>query len=203
MLNHVLTRLTRQLARSLARPLRRFGAREDGSVLAEGVIVLPLLIWAFIGLFVYWDAFREMNTVQKAGYTLSDVLSRQKTGVNNAYVTGMKDLLDYLVNTEGNETTLRVTSVTRNITTNKYEVHWSRTTNSLKMPVLSTSKLQDYLAQIPTMSYADYAIIVEVQVPYAPAFNVGLAEQTFNEFIVTRPRFLPCVAMDNVPCSGS
>lgn len=183
--------------------LRRFGQREDGTVIAEGVVFLPLLIWAFIGLFVYWDAFREMNTVQKAGYTLSDVLSRQKTGVDNTYITGMKKLFDYLVSSDGSDTTLRVTSVTRNISTDKYEVHWSRTTNGTAMPVLTTTTLQEHLNKIPTMSYADYAIIVEVQAPYAPIFNVGLPDQVFSEFIVTRPRFLPCVAMNNTPCSGS
>ena len=187
----------------LTRRLRRFAGSEDGSVLAEGVIDLPLLIWSFIGLFVYWDAFREMNTVQKAGYTLSDVLSRQKTGVNNAYITGMKSLLDYLLTSEGTDTAMRVTSITRNISTNKYEVHWSRSTSTVLLPVMTTAKLQDYLAKIPTMSYADYALVVEVRAPYEPAFNVGLSDQVFNEFIVTRPRFLPCIAMDNVPCSGS
>jgi Flp pilus assembly protein TadG len=186
--------------RRLGQPFRRFATRDEGSVVAEGVIVLPLLIWAFIGLFVYWDAFREMNTVQKAGYTLSDVLSRQKNGVTNAYVTGMKDLFDYLVTDPDKANAIRVTSITRNAATNKFQVHWSRTSNALTLPALTTSKLQNYIAQIPTMAGNDYAVIVEVRVPYTPAFNVGLPDQVFSEFIVTRPRFLPCIAMDNVPC---
>ena len=193
----------RTMLRRLRHPLTRFTRREDGSVVAEGVIVLPLLIWAFIGLFVYWDAFREMNTVQKAGYTLSDVLSRQQTGVTNAYVVGMKDLFDYLVGNENGTNSIRVTSVTRNGATERFEVHWSRTTNAERMPALNTAKLQDYIAQIPTMADNDYAVIVEVSVPYAPALDVGLGERIFTEFIVTRPRFLHCVPMDNVPCPVS
>lgn len=183
--------------------LRRFARDETGSVVAEGVIVLPLLIWAFIGLFVYWDAFREMNTVQKAGYTLSDALSREKRGVNNAYVTGMKSLFDYLVGNENNANSIRVTSITRNAATNKFEVHWSRSSNIASLPLMTTSRLQNYIAKIPTMAGNDYALIVEVRVPYAPAFDVGLPDQVFDEFIVTRPRFLHCIAMDNVPCPVS
>ncbi|NBZ89980.1 TadE/TadG family type IV pilus assembly protein [Stagnihabitans tardus] len=194
--------MDRIVFRRLRQALTRFAAREDGSVVAEGVIVLPLLIWAFIGLFVYWDAFREMNTVQKAGYTLSDVLSRQQTGVTNAYVVGMQDLFDYLVG-DDSENSIRVTSVTRNGTNDKFEVHWSRTTNSERMPALTTTKLQDYIAQIPSMADNDYAVIVEVNVPYTPAFDVGLGDRVFTEFIVTRPRFLHCVPMDNVPCPVS
>lgn len=181
---------------------RRFLQGEEGSVVAEGVIVLPLLIWAFVGLFVYWDAFREMNTVQKAAYTLSDVLSRQQTGVTNAYVLGMQDLFDYLVG-DDSPNSIRVTSITRNGTTNRFEVHWSRTTDATALPALTTARLQGFVAQIPSMSNNDYAVIVEVRVPYTPAFDVGLGDRVFTEFIVTRPRFLHCVPMDNVPCPVS
>jgi hypothetical protein len=191
------------IIRRLSRPFLAFARCESGSVVAEGVIVLPLLIWSYIGLFVYWDAFREMNTVQKAGYTLSDVLSRERKGIQNSYITGMKELFDYLVGDPRDDNAMRVTSITRNGLTHKFEVHWSRTTNSSKLPSLSTSKLQDYVAQIPSMADSDYAIIVEVRVPYTPAFDVGLPDQVFSEFIVTRLRSLPCIAMDNVPCTGT
>lgn len=191
--------MTRKILRRLCRPFGRFAAREEGTIMAEGLIILPLLVWAFIGLFVYWDAFREMNTVQKAAYTLSDVLSRQRTGVNNAYVTGMKQLFDYLVGDSQKTNVIRVTSVTRNAVSKKFEVHWSRTSNAVAMPALTTATLQDYQAQIPTMSDNDYAVIVEVRVPYYPIFDVGLGDLKFTEFIVTRPRFR-CIPMDNVPC---
>ena len=187
--------------RRLRHPFTRIARREDGSVVAEGVIVLPLLIWAFIGLFVYWDAFREMNTVQKAGYTLSDVLSRQQTGVTNAYVTGMKSLFDYLVGDENKSNAIRVTSVNWSATNKRFEVQWSRTSNALALPAQTTTTMQGYIAQIPTMAAGDSVVIVEVKVPYTPAFDVGLPPQTFTEFIVTRPRFLTCIPMDNVPCT--
>lgn len=194
-------RLMRPLTRF--RPLSRFCRDERGSVVAEGVIVLPLLIWAYIGLFVYWDAFRAMNTVQKAGYTLSDVLSRQQTGVTNAYVTGMKELFDYLVQGTDSTSTIRVSSVTWSATNERFEVHWSRSSNDLTLPVQTTASIQNYISQIPTMTGGDYVVIVETRVDYEPAFDIGLGDRVFREFIVTRPRFLPCVPMDNVSCPVS
>lgn len=170
------------------RSLVQFLRDEEGSLVAQGVIVLPLLLWAFIGLFVYWDAFREMNTVQKAGYTLSDVLSRQETGLSNAYVVGMKSLFDYLVGDPDKANAIRVTSITRNAAT---------------MPALTTARLQRETARIPSMAPNDYALIVEVHSPYTPAFEIRLEAQNFTEFIVTRPRFLHCLPMDNVPCPVS
>lgn len=184
----------------LRRLLRRFLRNEEASIVAETVIILPLLLWAYIGLFVYWDAFRELNTVQKAAYTISDVISRQQTGIASSYVTGVKKVLDYLIDDPSVASTMRVTSVAYSSTNSRFEVHWSRSTDVVKMPVLTTTTLQDYKSSIPDMNAGDYVVIVEVMVPYVPAFNVGMADQTFHEFIVTRPRFLPCIPMDNVSC---
>ena len=42
--------------RSPLQMLRDFGRDEKGTIMAETVIVLPLLLWAYLALFVYWDA---------------------------------------------------------------------------------------------------------------------------------------------------
>jgi Flp pilus assembly protein TadG len=186
-MTHLLSRLTQ--------PLARFARDERGSVVAEAVIVLPLFLWAYMALYVYWDAFRSMNTVQKAAYTISDMISREKTGRATSYVTtGMKKVLEYLID-EDQDARLRVTEVTWSGANARYEVHWSRTT-STAMPALTTTALQDYIYQIPTMSAGDYVVIVEVEVDYQPAFDVGMQDQTFKQFIVTRPRFAPCLPID-------
>ncbi len=186
----------------LPHAIRRFLRNEEAALVAEAVIVLPLLLWAYIGLFVYWDAFRSLNTVQKAAYTISDMISRQQTGIATSYVNGAHRVLDYLID-QDLATTMRVTSVSYSDTNSRFEVHWSRTTNQLSMPPLTTTTLQNYLSQIPTMTAGDYVVIVEVTAPYHPVFNVGMADQKFHEFIVTRPRFLPCIPMDNISCPVS
>jgi Flp pilus assembly protein TadG len=187
------------LFRTMSRSVRRFVQDEEAAIIAETVIILPLLLWAYIGLFVYWDCFRSLNTVQKATYTVSDMLSRAQTGISSSYIDGLERVMEYLIDADQNAT-MRVTSITWNSTNNRFEVHWSRSTDETGMPSLTTTTLQDFTAQIPTMSPGDYVVIVEVRVPYVPVFNVGLTAQTFSEFIVTRPRFLPCIPIDAISC---
>ena len=179
----------------------RFARDEAGSVVAEAVIVLPLFLWAYIALFVYWDAFRSMNTVQKAAYTVSDLISREQTGITTAYITGMSRVLDYLID-EDQSARLRVTSVTWSTANHRFEVHWSRSPGNTMTP-LTTATLQSYANKIPTMSAGDYVVIVEVQTDYVPSFDVGMPDQTFRQFIVTRPRFLPCIPIDAISCPVS
>jgi len=182
----------------LRRPLARFARDERGAVVAEAVIVLPLFLWAYIALFVYWDAFRSLNTVQKATYTVSDMISREQTGITSGYIDGMKKVMEYLID-EDQDVRMRVTSVTWSDTNGRFEVHWSRSPGSTMTP-LTTATLQNYAYEIPNMAAGDYVVIVEVEVDYKPSFDVGLPDETFRQFIVTRPRFLPCIALDNISC---
>jgi Flp pilus assembly protein TadG len=185
----------------LRQPFQRFAGEERGTVLAEGVIALPILLWAYVGLFAYWDAFRSLNTLQKAAYTISDMISRENptdTSLTSAYVEGMDKVLEYLIDSDV-DAKLRVTSVTWSDTNQQFEVHWSRSPYGQEVE-LTTETLQTFADQIPTMTAGDYVIIVEVQMPYTPAFNVGLTEQHFKQFVVTRPRFIPCIPMDSAPC---
>lgn len=187
--------LTSLLRLNAIRPrLAGFGRDEAGTVVAEAVIVLPLFLWAYIALFVYWDAFRSMNTVQKAAYSVSDMISREKVGKTTAYINGVQDVLEYLIDEDQNAR-LRVTEVTWSNANKDFEVHWSRSPNGA-LPLLTTATLQNYAYKIPTMAAGDYVIIVEVEVDYVPGFDIGMPNQTFREFIVTRPRFSPCIPMD-------
>ena len=183
--------------------LARFARDETATVVAEAVIVLPLFLWAYIALFVYWDAFRSMNTVQKATYTVSDMISREqsKTGITSAYINGMKQVMGYLIDHD-QTVKMRVTSVSWSDPNQRFEVHWSRSPDNTMIP-LTTATLQDLASKIPKMSAGDYVIVVEVAVDYEPTFDVGLPQQTFRQFIVTRPRFLPCIALDNISCPVS
>ena len=61
----------------IRRLLRRFLRDESATIMAEAVLVLPFMLWSYLGLFVYWDSFRVMNKVQKASYTISDMISRE------------------------------------------------------------------------------------------------------------------------------
>ena len=182
----------------MRKPCRAFARNEGGTVVAEAVIVLPLFLWAYIALFAYWDAFRSMNTVQKAAFTVADMISREQTGIVTAYVNGISDVMEFLID-ENQDARLRVTSVTWSEDNNRFEVHWSASPGNTMTPQTTTS-LQDYIYEIPTMSPGDFVVILEVEVDYRPTFDIGMPDQTFRQFIVTRPRFLPCLPLDAVSC---
>ena len=78
--------------------LRRFLRQdESGTLMAEAVLVLPFMLWSYLALFVYWDSYRAVNTVQKAAYTISDMISREMLPVNQTYVNGMRTMMEYLI----------------------------------------------------------------------------------------------------------
>lgn len=174
---------------------------ETGTVMAETVIVLPMLLWSYLALFVYWDSFRSMNTVQKASYTLSDMISREMTVLPASYFDGLKSVMEILIS-KNQDVKLRVTSITYDQAHLKFVVLWSYSPNG-DLTELTTDQLQLVKSQIPAMSDGDYATIVETEVPFVPAFNVGMNATTLKQFIITRPRFVAPNCMVGRTCTGA
>ncbi len=179
--------------------LSRFLKNDSGAVMVEAVIVLPLMIWAYLALFVYWDAYRSINTSQKAAYTISDMLSREMITLPANYVTGMRDLMSYLVD-DDQTVKIRVTSVTWSEINNRFEVDWSRSPDNA-FPQLTTSSIQSLAPRIPALADGDRVMLVETEVSYHPAFDVGLSDEVLKQFVVTRPRFIPKICMTGVTCA--
>ena len=179
--------------------LHRFRNEEGGTLVAEAVLVLPFMLWSYLALFVYWDAYRSVNTVQKAAYTVSDMISREMVAVSDAYINGMDAMMEYMID-HSQDAKTRVTSVTWSAINNRYEVHWSRSPGGA-MPQLTTTTIQGMKDRIPVMSDGDYVVLVEVEVSYHPSFNVGVGNQILEQFIVTRPRFVPKVCLTGTTCT--
>ena len=95
--------------RNLPNRFRAFLRDEDGLILAEGLIMLPLLIWALVAMFIYWDVFRTINMTQKAAYSIADLLSRQKNTIPLAYANGLQNIMDFLT-PGGHPVKIRITS---------------------------------------------------------------------------------------------
>ena len=181
--------------------LHQFARDETGTVMAETVIVLPMLLWSYLALFVYWDSFRSMNTVQKAAYTISDTLSREMVQLPATYFDGLRDVMDHMIDDQ-QSAKLRVTSITYNLAAKEYQVLWSYSPGSA-LPELTTATLLSVKHRLPNMANADSATIVETAVDYQPAFDVGMNAMTMHQFIVTRPRFVAPTCMIGRPCNGA
>ena len=66
---------------------------------------------------------------------------------------------------------------------------------------LTTATIAYYANRIPEMADGDRVIIVETEVSYHPAFDVGMNDEVLKQFVVTRPRFIPKLCMTGVTCS--
>ena len=185
--------------KSLRNMFRRFGRDESGVLMAEAIIVLPFMLWSYLALFVYWDAFRSVNTSQKAAYTISDMISREMVTLPANYVTGMRDLMRYLIDSD-QTVKIRVTEVTWSAANARFEVDWSRSPDGAMLQ-LTTATIASYAYRIPKMADGDRVTIVETEVSYHPAFDVGMNDEVLKQFVVTRPRFIPKLCRTGVTCS--
>jgi Flp pilus assembly protein TadG len=172
---------------------RRFRRDETGASIIEAVIITPVLIWAYIASFVFYDGFRTYSTSVKATYAIADVISRQKTSLTPFDMEGFATIFATMVRDSGN-TRMRMTQIHYDANTDMMHVDWSYATNGEAR--LFTANLNDFVGLLPDMTHAERLILVESFVPYTAAFNLGTAPVTFSNFTVTRPR------SGQVPFSG-
>ena len=167
---------------------------QAGSVSFETVLILPLLLWFYVGSFVFFDAFRVYNRNVKAAYTVSDMLSRQTNAINNAYLEGLTDVFDYMAS-QRHTSWLRVAQIRWQGSRNRYRVDWSRGTNGKNRTRIRNNNLHEIVDRLPPLVNGERVLVVQSFTEYTPAFNVGLSSTiTLSNFVVTSPRFAPMLA---------
>ncbi len=171
-----------------------FWRGEDGSMTVEAVMILPLLLWAFLATFTYFDVYRAKNLALKANYAISDLLSRE-TQVDMNYLLGIEDVYAYL--TEGGDpawvrvTVLRCSDDCDSENNRTLVRDWSKATDGLEE--ITNEDLQGvYDDVIPVLAEGDRVIMVETMASYEPPFSVyltGIEARDMRDIVMTRPRF--------------
>lgn len=184
------------MLKMLKNRLKAFAADEQGNVAIETVLFLPLMLTVLAATFSFHDAFRYKSLNVKAAYTISDAISRETDPIDNAYLDGMVELLEYLTRSEG-PYSLRVTLVRYNKKKNKYVSEWSKTRGDFNR--LKTWQLRSMEERLPTLLHNERVIVVETATDYVPPFEVpGLNEESlFYNYGFTRPRFAPKIVWSN------
>lgn len=190
--------------RNLKQRFASFLREEDGLILAEALIMLPLLIWSLVAIFIYYDVFRTINVTQKAAYSIADLLSRQRDTIPTTFFEGLQNVTDFLT-PGGHPVKLRVTSLecnsptgtkVCNLTTGTYKKLFSRSPGN-KVTELTEAKINSEWRgkKIATLNNGEAVFVVEMTVDFKAQLQTVLAgllvnvnDQTFGEFIVTRPR---------------
>ena len=173
--------------------LRQFCAGTRGAAVLETVLITPVLIWVFVGSFVFFDAFRTYSTSVRATYAIADVISRQTTTLQPFDMEGYARVFNAMVRNNG-DVRMRMTQIIYDANTDAMRVDWSYATNGEAR--LFTANLDDFVGLLPAMSDAERLILVESFVPYRTAFDFGIDALTFRNFTFTRPR------SGQVPFSG-
>ncbi len=183
--------------------LRQFGRRTEGGLSVEAIMVFPLLAWAYMGMYFFFDAYRQQNVNLKAAYTVSDLLSREVDVIDWSYITGVNTFLDFLT-TSAQDTQIRITAVYWDEDTDSHILLWSKGTRG-KIDLVQADIDNIYYDEIPVMADKDTAILVETWSYFEPSVKVGLPSVTFDNLIVTSPRFAPqlCYEVCGVIGSGS
>jgi Flp pilus assembly protein TadG len=170
--------------------MRIFIDDATGTLSVEAVLMFPILAWAYVAMFTYFDVFKVRNISQKSAYAISDALSRETDAVDEAYINGLQSLYQYLT-PSANTTRLRVSEVKYAVNAvsgvGDYSVTWSYATGTSYN--MTTADLQGFLDRLPVMANGERALLVETLSSWAPAFDIGLDDMIFSDFVVTSPRF--------------
>jgi len=169
-----------------SRSLRAFLKGERASLSVEAVMIFPLLLWAYFGMFILFDGYRTMVANERAAYTIGDLLSRETDYVTPTYLDGMNDVLDVLTQSP-HRTVLRVSAVKYKQSTDSYELSWSYATAG--KDAIAAGTLSQLVPYIPVMADSGEVVVVETWLAFEPFMHISLDSFYFQSLVVTRPRF--------------
>ncbi len=176
--------MTRSILKARA---KAFLDDQSGNITVEFVLAMPILFWAFMACYVFFDGYRQSAANLKAAYTISDLVSRETEGINDAYVDSMSNVLQ-LMTRENAKVDLRLSVIRWDEEDNRYYLDWSA--NRGFESALTNANIVEIENRLPTMPDNERVILVETHNRFMPLFNIGLGEVNLDNFVFTRPRFV-------------
>ncbi len=156
-----------------------FGRDEKGSSVVEFALLAPVLLLLLLGTVTLFDLFRTQQSVEKATFTIGDMVSREQT-MNQTKLNAMLTLLRNIV-PSADDGGLRISSVIKS--GGRLRVVWSKPVG-LAVP---DSALPASI--IPDIAEGDTVIVTESFVPHR-AFVAwfGIDGFSFTGQAAHRPR---------------
>ncbi len=179
--------------------LKAFGAESDGSVAVEAVMMFPVVLWAFLAMFVFFEGYRQTAINHKAANTIADMYSRETANITPTYIDNTKELFDLLAQVNS-DTKIRVSVVKWSERRNAYRVDWSKVKGS-GISSLSHSDLVPMESSLPTVPNQERMVLVETWSTFKPMFKIGMEDTVINTFVFTRLRFAPQLKFSNASTS--
>lgn len=164
----------------------RFLRNEDGVSATEFAVFMPFLLALLLGSITAFDMFRTAQNVEKATFTIGDMLAREKAYLSEAKLKDMLTLLRQTVSSAG-DGGLRVSSIA--MINGKFVVRWSQSVgNNVPSAALNA-------AVLPQIADGDSVLLTESFVPHeAMIAGFGISDITFSARAAYRPRFVSAIA---------
>lgn len=183
------------LEMKLGRKRKAIGADETGSLSVETLLMAPLLGFLMVGMFVYFQIFRQDSLLAKSSYTVTDVMSREVDAVNQAYIDNMFSLLQSVSNVQS-VITMRVGLVKYDLANDAMVLRWQAVPTGSPVNAFTQAEIDAMRSKIPDMDDQDSVIIVETNMPYTPPFLGGsmfvgqVPDIRYHNVIIMRSRFI-------------
>jgi hypothetical protein len=161
---------------------------ETGSISVEAILMFPLLVWAYMGMYVFFEGLRESNINLKATYTVADLLSREEEEMNRPKLERMHAVYRWMSRSLEDFVQLRVSVVRFHEDGDWYELMWSEPVNGVED--LEQADVSEVLQpHVPIMADQSSAIVVETWTIYQPIMRIGLQNNVdIYNIVVTSPR---------------
>lgn len=190
------------LTRLLKSRFKRFAQDNSGSITVEFVLAMPILFWSFMAAYVFFDGYRQSAVNLKAAYTISDLVSRETSFIDDDYIDSMLNLLQLMTDASSSgDVTMRISVIRWDQDDDRYYLDWSA--NRGFSEELTNANLNDLKDRLPTMPDNERVILVETNTVFVPLFNIGMDDINLSNFVFTRPRFVSQVPWDNGGGGGS
>ncbi|KPD12719.1 TadE/TadG family type IV pilus assembly protein [Phaeobacter sp. 11ANDIMAR09] len=187
---------------SLLKQLRGFRQNTEGALTVEFMLLAPLLLWTFAAIYTFFDAFRQDAVNLKAAYTISDLVSRETTELNETYIDSMYAMSQLLIRSDS-ATSIRISVVRWDEEDDRYYLDWSKERGE-SFVEWTNATISEVEERLPVMPDQERVILVETRNDLEPAFKVGLPSMDLDNFVFSRPRFAPLVHFEGVDIvSGS
>ena len=173
--------------RSLQKRIAKWRADESGSVAVETILMVPLLAWAMLSTLSFFDAYRTEAISTRASLTIADMFSRETDYINNTYMDGARNLLQFLTLAD-DAPDLRVTVIRWDEDEDRHRRVWSRQRGGVGW--LSQSQVANLADRLPEMTDDEVIILVQTFTDYEPIYGVGIDPYRISTFTVISPRFV-------------
>lgn len=191
--------------------LNSFRKDRAGTVAVETAIIFPALLFVLFAMMNIFDAYRAKSTTEKAAFAVSDMLSRETTSVNCAYLSGVHAVLEEMSTVRSGHS-MTVTHVYWSVVSDDYELYWTRDQSC--GAGVSAAEFETMKSRLPQLVDGESLLVIETSASYAPpilaqwngqrqegTLRLSETENPLNmdidTFVFSRPRFAPQLAWSN------